>query len=286
MAAEAEATTSFSYTGTIEQWTAPATAIYEFELRGARGGNNANQFGGGAASGGRGAIVTAQFRIAQGATYNIVVGQNGAFGFNGGGGGGGTFIYGQSGLPLVVAGGGGGSFGRNGGNALLLGGTGLGGQALESGAGGAGWNGAGANNAVARGGSSRPGWQGGAGTVFLTQFGSYGTGGDGGFGGGGGAGSGDGGGGGGFTGGHSGFATYSYYTGFYFGPSQGGTSYVASWGQAVSVATGSTEGHVGITAIAAVPEPESWALLVAGFAAMGGVLRARRVKPGATLAPG
>lgn len=266
-AAAADAATVFTYTGTIEQWTAPTTSRYRITAIGGRGGDN---IGGGL--GGRGGIATGVFQLGSGTTLNLVVAGDGA-GFlgiyGGGGGGGGSWVYGNgAGLPHLVAGGGGGSYvSVNGNDAGSAAGAGQGGSSFNYQAdGGAGWFSDGEASNYGTGGKSRPSFAGGS---RLPQ--PYGGGGCfsyGGFGGGG-AGCYGGGGGGGFSGGFGGFGDRG----------GGGTSYVASWAQDVSI--GVTDAAASIT-IAAVPEPESWALLVAGFAAIGGVLRARRVRLGMT----
>ncbi|OSZ70534.1 hypothetical protein CAP39_06035 [Sphingomonas sp. IBVSS1] len=77
-----------------------------------------------------------------------------------------------------------------------------------------------------------------------------------------------GGGGGGYTGGNG---AGDYGGGF------AGTSYVASFALSSSFAAGRSGD--GFVQIAAVPEPASWALLIIGFGAVGGTLRARRLRP-------
>jgi hypothetical protein len=97
-------------TNGIQQWTVPATAIYRFNIAGAKGGNN------GVASfvGGQGANFNIDLSLTESTILNIVVGQQGVPGVagRGGGGGGGTFVYtgeiGGTGL-IAAAGGGGGS---------------------------------------------------------------------------------------------------------------------------------------------------------------------------------
>lgn len=120
----------FTYTGTVQQFTAPATGNYTFELYGAQGGSD-----GGAGTGGLGGKTTGIVSLPKGMTVYIVVGGKGADsatgtggGYNGGGnagsvgssgaGGGATHIafadgllrslYDRSGYVLMVAGGGGG----------------------------------------------------------------------------------------------------------------------------------------------------------------------------------
>ncbi|KPF77921.1 hypothetical protein IP88_05070 [alpha proteobacterium AAP81b] len=261
-AAQAEAAAVFGYTGSIAQWTAPTTARYRITAIGGRGGDN---IGGG--SGGRGGIAAATFQIFGGTTLNLVVAGDGA-GFlgiyGGGGGGGGSWVYGNgAALPHLVAGGGGGSYvSVNGNDAGSVAGAGQGGASFNYQAdGGAGWFSDGQASYYGTGGKSRPSFAGGS--RLPRPYGGGGCFSYGGFGGGG-AGCYGGGGGGGFSGGFGGFSDRG----------GGGTSYVASWAQGASI--GVTGDAASIT-IAAVPEPESWALLVAGFAAMGSVLRARRV---------
>lgn len=100
---------SFSYTGSIVNWTVPAgvTSI-NVDARGAQGGS---QPGTDANYGGRGArIVSNNISVTPGQVLKILVGQVGTNGVNddGCGGGGGTFLTTSSDTPIVIAGGGGG----------------------------------------------------------------------------------------------------------------------------------------------------------------------------------
>jgi hypothetical protein len=256
-ASEAGAVT-FTFTGSVQNWVAPRSGSYLITAQGGAGSGN----------GGSGAIVSARFLLPMNAALDVVVAGNG--GNPGGGGGGASWIYGGSQLLMVAGGGGGGGLYTGGGDASGIGGSGLGGTGANYAGGGAGAfsDGTGGYYGTA-GGMSRPSFAGGAGNY------NYGNGG---FGGGGGVGVLVGGGGAGFTGGNSGFLTSvcSPIIGCGYSPnaSQGGTSYVAAGGQSASYGVGST---FGLVTISAVPEPKSWALLIAGFIAVGGALRARRV---------
>ncbi len=113
----------------VQTWTAPKTATYELELRGASGGGNTT----GAynpCDPGQGALIITRVILTGGTAYNIVVGQTptGSVYKNGSAGGGGSWIYtgsiGGTGLIAVAGGGGGWGHGTSG----TTGGNGLGGN--------------------------------------------------------------------------------------------------------------------------------------------------------------
>jgi len=210
----------FTVTGGIQQWTVPATGMYEIDAYGATGGYrfdssyNISQYGG------KGARIKGTFSLTRGDIIQILVGQMGHSGSTTySGGGGGTFVYkpadGLTDGLLIAAGGGGGSYyaiGRQGDicNANIhengksgystsggVGGTngyGGGGYSSNSG-GGAGWKGDGGDGRASSGGHSfANGGSGGSG-YSVSYNGGFGGGGaaDGGFPGGGGGYSGGGG---------------------------------------------------------------------------------------------
>jgi hypothetical protein len=281
----------FTYSGSIETYTIPATGTYIVSVSGAQGGGDTTYH----TNGGRGAFVSGDVLLTQGTVLDIVVGQQGQSspGYAGGGGGGGSFVYiAGATQPLAVAGGGGGgsyigcsggvgsnsTTGQNGAgadsanyqlvtfnpkNAEYFG---SGGSSGSGGAGGVnpvagGYNGGGGGGWLGDGSAGIGGGGGGSGhaALFLAGtgggFNSYGSGG---FGGGGGGGYYGGGGGGGYSGGGGGAGGYE--TGyFYGGGGGGGGSYLASsltsTFQDVAENTGNGE-----VSIYAVPEPGTLAL--------------------------
>ncbi len=93
----------------IMRWTVPETGTYTIRAMGASGGGGTLY--GTVNSGGRGAIVQANFALTKGQVLQILVGQGGASAGPGGcdsAGGGGTFVVDESNNPLIIAGGGGG----------------------------------------------------------------------------------------------------------------------------------------------------------------------------------
>ena len=92
----------------IQRWTVPITADYRIEAIGAAGGYDT--FSRGGIYRGRGARLKGTFRLSEGETIQILVGQEGGINTVGSaaGGGGGTFVVRGSSTPLIVAGGGGG----------------------------------------------------------------------------------------------------------------------------------------------------------------------------------
>ncbi|HVU33476.1 MAG TPA: hypothetical protein VHE61_08570 [Opitutaceae bacterium] len=304
---------TFTYTGSLQTWTAPSAGTYEITAYGASGGNIANYLGTTLATGGKGAQIGGVFTLAGGQVLNLVVGGQGATtsknGYTSGGGGGGSFVY--SSLSLLVAAGGGGGAGdefdysyagADGGagqvttsgqagsgtsssNTAGAGGTngggGGGGSFFNDGGGGAGWlgNGADGNTALGysgHGGISFPSFAGGAG-------GATGYGGNGGYGGGGGGGLVTGGGGGGYSGGGGGAFSAGFANN---GGGGGGGSYLdlsASTPIAIAGAN-SGDGMIVITSLQPAHAPDSGpglpleaaVLLGLGVAAGATVQRRRR----------
>ena len=266
--------TPFVYTGTIQQFDAPSTGLYDIVVAGAQGGSD------GLSGGGLGAEVSGAVELSQAAVLNIVVGGQGpnVVGFATGGGGG-SFIYVAGAThPVAVAGGGGGGGGGSdqfgvggssgqsgtagGGSGGGVGGqTGSGGAAgagssygFAGGAGGGGWKSAG------QAGSGQNSPIGGSGpTSFAGGRGIY----NGGFGGGGGGSADGSGGGGGYSGGGGGQQHYGYGGG-------GGGSYLGAsvTNQVLTAAVRSGNGYVTITEVSA-PEPVSATLLGTALAGIG-----------------
>lgn len=180
---------SFSYTGSIVNWTVPAgvTSI-SVDAKGAQGGSQP-EFG--INYGGRGArIVANNITVTPGQTLKILVGQAGTNGSSddGCGGGGGTYLTTSSNTPLVIAGGGGGDGAdQQGINASLTTTSTANGDASRAGS--AGPNGGLANDGSGGGGLSGNGANGATTTSGGLAFTNGGTGGvglrNGGFGGGG-----------------------------------------------------------------------------------------------------
>ena len=109
---------TFGWSGTVQQFTAPRTGEYTFIIRGADGGSSIDQSL--PRTGGRGAFFNASMTLAQGTTFNIVVGglgEGSTSAYASHGGGGGTWLYGTRIVGssvvddlLIVAGGGGGGW--------------------------------------------------------------------------------------------------------------------------------------------------------------------------------
>jgi hypothetical protein len=146
-AAEAGATT-FDFTGSVVDYTVPASGVYDIAAHGAQGGGIITPGGLGAEAGG-------DVRLSAGTMLTVIVGGEGAFLNGPGGGGGGSFVFDLTdGAYLVAAGGGGGGgIGSNGG-----GGPGLtttaGGAAIGSGGGFGGVGGSGGAGGVDGGGAA------------------------------------------------------------------------------------------------------------------------------------
>jgi hypothetical protein len=240
-AAEANAET-FAFTGAVQSFTASVSGEYAVELLGASGGN----------IGGLGAEVSGDVFLTAGEDLTLVVGGQGGTGsLAGGGGGGGSFLYGTAPALLAVAGGGGGGGSRAGGG--VGGGPGL--------AGGSGGTGGGPGGGVGgMGGTGGRAADGGGGNGIARGL-------IGGFGGkfpnGGAGGAGSGGGGSGYSGG-------------------GGGSYLASLFTDTVLTTGGASrggnGSISVELLKAVPEPSTWAMMLAGFAGLGWLAHTRRRK--------
>jgi PEP-CTERM motif len=245
----------FSFTGDTVYYTIPTTGTYEITAAGAQGGPGYS-----GAIGGLGEVVDGDFHLSAGDVLDIAVGGEGGPGAPGagGGGGGGSFVYDATTRTFLAIGGGGGGGayggGHGGGNAGGVGPLGLGGPTAGwfGGAGGGGAYGGGGSY-FAQGGGGFPGGGGGG----------YGSGGGGGFGGGGGGGSGGGGGGGAIGGGGGSLAGFANQ-GVFGGGGGGGSSYLA----AALQTSGANFGN-GSVSIAAVPEPSTWAMMLAGFTGLG-----------------
>lgn len=92
----------------VQQWTVPASGLYEIEVFGAEGGGSP------ARPGGKGARMRGEFNLLGGSVLRVIVGQSGNLNPTGAGnrgGGGGSFVWdtANAAQPLIVAGGGGGT---------------------------------------------------------------------------------------------------------------------------------------------------------------------------------
>jgi hypothetical protein len=302
------ATVTFDYTGKIVSYVAPENGAYQIVAFGAQGGNTGRL-------GGLGTKVFAEVELTKGETLQIAVGGAGQSDSNttggGGGGGGGSFVVGPGNQALVVAGGGGGAGNPgdagNPGQAGADGGNGNG-TLIHRGDGGS--SGAGGEAGGYGGGGGGGGFKGNGERDSFSNYGGYGGGGfaagleggrgdfsNGGFGGGGGGGNsykngnsngltygfGGGGGGGGYSGGGGGESEIDQPPNSYYGGGGGGGGSFVD-GTALSIVPGvrSGNGEIDITEVAggpAVPEPSTWAMMAAGFAALGltGLRRRRKI---------
>jgi len=96
---------SFSYTGSVQNWTVPACAT-SIRIQ-ASGGQGGNSQGGSPGQGGLGARMQGDFQVNPGTVLTIIVGKQGNTNGASGGGGGGSGVLVQ-GSPWIIAGGGGG----------------------------------------------------------------------------------------------------------------------------------------------------------------------------------
>jgi len=271
----------FTYTGKIQQYTAPVTGDYGFLVIGAGGGSVTDgqtvNF-----SGGYGAAIRGAFLVTAGETLTLLVGGKGGSTFDtgtGGGGGGGSFVL--DGNTALIAAGGGGGAGHNGAglDASLTSVQSFGGGASIGGGGGGGLTSNGSQNQrTGYGGMSE--MNGGAGGAGRNGGGSGGFGGGGG--GGGPTGYYGGGGGGGYQGGNGGP-----------GPAggKGGGSYVdPNFVMNVVKSVGSAGRGNGLIVVyqppvIGGPEPAVWSMMAIGLGAIGASLRVRR-KPARAPAEG
>jgi hypothetical protein len=274
-AAEANAET-FVFTGGAQTFTASASGEYAVELLGASGGNT-TVFDN---TGGRGAEVSGDIFLTAGERLTLFVGGRGETAVAAGGGGGGSFVFDGTDV-LAVAGGGGGAgsvddagpglAGTSGGNGVAGGKGGMGGN---GGGGGVSIGGGGGGAGVKTGGGNglEPGTVGGFGGKFPNGGAGGIDGGPGGFGGGGGGGLG-GGGGSGFSGGGGGAGGYG---------GGGGGSYLSKLFTDPVLTTGGASrggnGSISVEFLKAVPEPSTWAMMLAGFAGLGWLAHTRRRK--------
>jgi hypothetical protein len=260
-ATSAEATTVVFSTPGSTTWTAPSTGVYVVEAWGAQGGASENS------SGGLGAEIGGTFHLTAGQTLDIVVGYAGYSGLksgSGGFGGGGSGAY-NSGDGLYVLAGGGGGGGLTGSNG------GPGQPATPNGAGQAGYGSAGGPGGAGgvmgtdgHGGSTSASGQGGGGFIvfnFLTMEGGYG-------------GYDGGGGGGGASGGGGGDGNNSALGGGGGGGGGGGSLFRGGVLTVGLSGVRAGDGEVLISSVA-VPEPETWSLMISGLGLLGYALRRR-----------
>jgi hypothetical protein len=275
----------FNFTGSVQTYLVPETGEYEITLAGAEGGSSVD-----GNHGGKGAVVGGDIFLKQNELLGIFVGGAGysAFGYAGGGGGG-TFLGNKNKALFIAGGGGGGGYGDRSiadgrpGRAQRSASAGRGGNGGYGGSGG--YGGEGGQDATGFNGGGGAGLDTPGGDGYAGKKGLSGTGGffyyggipGGGFGGGGGAGYNGGGGGGGFSGGGGG--TGGNKAGG--GGGGGGGSFIIARATDTFGFTGANSGD-GYALIVMVPEPSSWAMILAGFSAMGMMLalRARAAKAG------
>jgi hypothetical protein len=268
-AADANAET-FVFTGKAQTFTASVSGEYAVELLGASGGDVTVTL---SPVGGLGAEVSGDIFLTAGEDLTLFVGGRGGSGNYAGGGGGGSFVFNGTDV-LAVAGGGGGGGGNDGGPGLAGTSGGTGGDGGKGGVGGTGGGGAPGFGGGGAGVNAGPAGYGGGGAGSDAGFGGKFPnggggirGGSGGFGGGGGGGLGYGGGGSGFSGGGGGGAGLGY--------GGGGGSYLASQFTDQVLTTGGASRGDGSISITAVPEPSTWAMMLAGFGGLGWLARTR-----------
>jgi hypothetical protein len=276
-AAEASAET-FVFTGKAQSFIASVSGEYAVELLGASGGNSTLN----GMVGGLGAEVSGDVFLSAGENLTLFVGGQGGTNWFAGGGGGGSFVFHGTDVLAVAGGGGGGAIIIDGGPGLAgtSGGAGGGpggaggmdGTGGGGGGGGGAGGGAGVNAGAAGYGGNGVGPGAGYGGKFPNGGAGGGYGGGGGFGGGGGGGGDGGGGGSGFSGGGGGFGDYG---------GGGGGSDLSSLikDQYMKGGVNSGNGSISITSLTpAVPEPSTWAMMLAGFAGLGWLAHMRRRK--------
>jgi PEP-CTERM motif len=270
----------FKFTGAVQTYVVPETGEYEIILKGAQGGSSSD-----GNAGGLGAVVGGDIFLKQNELLGIFVGGAGysPLGYAGGGGGG-TFLGNPNKVFFIAGGGGGGGYGDRSiadgrpGRAQRSASAGRGGNGGYGGSGGyggeggqdaTGFNGGGGSGLNSYGGDGFPGKKGLSGSGGYAYYGGLPGGG---FGGGGGAGYSGGGGGGGFSGGGGG--TGGNKAGG--GGGGGGGSFIIGRATDTFGFTGANSGN-GYASIMMVPEPSTWAMILAGFSALG-VMLARRAR--------
>ena len=138
----------------IQEWTVPATGVYQIDVTGAQGASNPDP----TRHGGYGARMIGNFNLTAGQVIKVLVGQEGLGSPEHYGGGGGSFVATSTNTCLIAAGGGGGAGGSGGGPGVDAS-IGLNGTAgLSGGTGGVNGN-----------GGFCPSGNGGAGAGFMTD---------------------------------------------------------------------------------------------------------------------
>lgn len=99
-----QTTETFTFTGSIDNWSAPQAGDYRIVAIGAQGASADPDH-----QGGRGARIEGTFTLSAGEVFRILVGGAGTAGAGDGGGGGGTFFVRADDIPFLIAGGGGGT---------------------------------------------------------------------------------------------------------------------------------------------------------------------------------